>query len=201
MAVYIFDGGANQQIETFTGATLADREKNYHDDSDFYALVWDEAKERVWAVQYASTRYACDTRNHATVDATPDCLEKVEAWVRKTLAQILLEESVDLSKKITLHKRVVSVSKRSKKFPLGSEGWTSTPYADAYGNWVVDIDLLDGTRVYGVGLLQMQVVEPEAYVHTPAWIAAQVDRIVKRWGVVGAALAICNRGSSLFLAI
>lgn len=54
-------------------------EHNWHDDSDFYALVWDEAKGAPREVQYATTRgWSYD--NGAHVDATPEIAAKFQAW-------------------------------------------------------------------------------------------------------------------------
>jgi hypothetical protein len=194
MAVYIFDGHKDEQAVTFVGATLADREKNYHDDSDFYALVWDEAEGSCYAVHYATTRCATDPRNRAVVDATPEVLEKVGSWARKQLTRSITEQEELSSKWPRLHKRVVSISKRSKKFPLGMEGYCSDAYTDGYGNSVVDIDRADGVRVYGVNVSQLAVVEPESYVPTADEIEKRAAAMVARYGPEWAAVVICNGG-------
>jgi hypothetical protein len=59
------------------GLVLATGEHNYHDDSDFYATVWDGQGPR--EITYASTRgwtYA----NSATADATPEVQAAYGAW-------------------------------------------------------------------------------------------------------------------------
>jgi hypothetical protein len=64
---------------TFEGAVLSLGERNWHDDSDFFATVWDEATGTVHTVDYATTRgwtYA----NGASVDATPEVREKAAAF-------------------------------------------------------------------------------------------------------------------------
>ena len=45
-------------VMTYVGCVLSTREKNYHDDSDFYALVWDEAAQRIRSIEYDTTRFA-----------------------------------------------------------------------------------------------------------------------------------------------
>ncbi len=74
---------------SWIGCVLETRERNYHDDSDFYALVWDDSEQRVRSIDYATTR-GWTYPNSATVDATPEILAKVEAWsleqARKAMA-------------------------------------------------------------------------------------------------------------------
>lgn len=77
--------------ETHKGVVLGIREANYYDDSDFYAIVWDEKVQEVREIQYATTR-AWTYPNTASVDAT-ECVRReaelyyvrqsVTAWARK----------------------------------------------------------------------------------------------------------------------
>lgn len=64
---------------THTGCVLETRERSGRDDSDFYARVWSEEKQRVVEVEYATTR-GWTYPNSATVDATEDVIAKVEAY-------------------------------------------------------------------------------------------------------------------------
>ncbi|MCX4799623.1 hypothetical protein OG497_37850 [Streptomyces sp. NBC_01242] len=63
---------------TFTGAVLGLRERNGYDDSDFYALVWDEEQQRTREIQYATTR-GWTYHNGASIDATHDVIAKAVA--------------------------------------------------------------------------------------------------------------------------
>jgi hypothetical protein len=61
------------------GLVLATGEHNWHDDSDFYAVVWDAGAGQPREIEYATTRgwtYA----NSATVDATPEVQAAHDAW-------------------------------------------------------------------------------------------------------------------------
>ena len=170
----------------YAGATLTTREANYHDDSDFFAVVWDEAQQMVTRVCYATTR--CWTYDaSATPDATPEVLGKVEAYCLDAVFKLLKENNRDRASRVAIHKLVRSISKRSKKFPIGTEGFTNDPYVDAYGNTVADIDLTDGTRVYGVGVGMMEVVAPEQYYLSDETLMKEAQDIIERWGPVGAA--------------
>jgi len=64
---------------SYEGAVLATRERNGYHDSDFYAIVWDEAEGRLTSVLYDTTRGA--SGGSATVDATEEVIEKARAWV------------------------------------------------------------------------------------------------------------------------
>lgn len=59
MAVHIFERDENgNRVEkvTYEGCVFETRERNFYDDSDFYAVVWDEASQDVIEVEYATTR-------------------------------------------------------------------------------------------------------------------------------------------------
>ena len=64
--------------EFYQGLVLEKGEHNYWDDSDFYALYWSEKEQKPVECEYASTRYYGG--GSATVDATPEIVEKYNAW-------------------------------------------------------------------------------------------------------------------------
>lgn len=64
----------------YEGCVLQTRERNWRDDSDFEALVWDESRSKLKWVGYSTTR--CWTYlNSATVDATPEVIEKAQKFL------------------------------------------------------------------------------------------------------------------------
>lgn len=77
MAVFICNeshptsGACTDRTESYTGAVLATVEENWHDDSDFIAIVWDADAGAVKTVCYASTR-SWTYHNGARVDATDE---------------------------------------------------------------------------------------------------------------------------------
>jgi len=79
MAIKIFNHDKNSHDVSFVGCVLSLREKNGYDDSDFFARVWDEEKQNVHEVMYATTR-GWTYKNGATIDATDDVKAKAEAW-------------------------------------------------------------------------------------------------------------------------
>jgi len=72
---YALDGTPVVQVEKFKGKVLNEFERNGYDDSDFYAVVWDEEKQEPKTIQYATTR-GWTYCNSATIDATPEVLEQ-----------------------------------------------------------------------------------------------------------------------------
>ena len=70
---------------THEGLVLATGEYNGYDDSDFYALVWNDEKGEPEKIIYATTR-GWSYPNGATVDATPDVVQKYEDY-RKRIAR------------------------------------------------------------------------------------------------------------------
>lgn len=69
-------------VHRYQGATIREYERNGYDDSDFYAVVWDEEKQEPRHIQFATTRawtYACG----CIIDATPEVLEKYNAWCKR----------------------------------------------------------------------------------------------------------------------
>lgn len=79
---------------TYEGCVLSTGEHNWYDDSDFYAMVWDEATESVKKVTYATTR-GWTYHNGAKVDASPEVRAKAEAWEGQRLIKIFVEEIKD----------------------------------------------------------------------------------------------------------
>lgn len=71
---------------TYKGCVLNTYERNGYDDSDFYAVCWDEKAGKVVTILYASTR-GWTYPNGATVDATPE--------IRERAAQAMFDNGID----------------------------------------------------------------------------------------------------------
>lgn len=85
--------GKFELVEKFVGCVLGLGENNYYDDSDFYAIVWNEEKQMVENVYYDTTRaYSPYTAN---IDATEEVRAKAKAYnesvIRKNRAKALAE--------------------------------------------------------------------------------------------------------------
>lgn len=78
------DKGRTVYLRTeFVGCVLQLRERNYHDDSDFYAVVWDEELQRVRNVETWTTRYGRSDWFGEWVDATEEVKAKAQAWYKE----------------------------------------------------------------------------------------------------------------------
>jgi len=74
-------------VETHQGLVLATGEYNGYDDSDFYAVVWNEAAGHTERVTYASTR-GWTYPNGAAVDATDEVKAKYAARCATITAEL-----------------------------------------------------------------------------------------------------------------
>lgn len=69
-------------INEYHGLVIREYEKNYYDDSDFVAVVWDVVNQAPKHITFATTRgwsYPCG----CVVDATPEVLALYEAYCAK----------------------------------------------------------------------------------------------------------------------
>lgn len=99
----------------YFGCVIGIYERNMHDDSDFYAVVWDQEEERVKTIQYMTTR-GWTYHNNATVDATMDALKAADDWT----IRMLVKSATDNWSTPGIGKRVKSLTTRGKY--VGVEG-------------------------------------------------------------------------------
>lgn len=165
---------------TYEGAVLQTFERNGYDDSDFIAIVWDEAEGRTRNVEYATTRgwtYA----NSAVVDATPDVLAKAQAYLRECAVNALVAHEAALARLATPGKLVRILPtptgrdrrSRGQVLPAGSTGYVAarevdvynTPrYAAKYGHLeAFKVALQYEGRMVWLPEDAVEVVDPEAY--------------------------------------
>jgi hypothetical protein len=182
--------------EQFAGRVLATGEMNYHDDSDFYAVVLD-FDGRIRRVDDGTTRFAAPPS--ARVDATPEIQAEAEVALADYFFRQMQNAAGARATKITIGKRVKAV--RGRKVAIGAEGtvfwlgWNDfqTRYANSYsakreGNEDrVGIKLDDGTKVFAAKA-NFEVVEPGDEMPSEAEIRTQADRAAKSrsWRSVGA---------------
>lgn len=87
--------------DSHTGLCLRERERNMHDDSDFYMLVWDEETESTKEICFASTRGWTYPSYASKVDATPEVVAKWEAYEEKVAAEAKAVREAELVKRYT----------------------------------------------------------------------------------------------------
>lgn len=126
----------------YEGAVLYKGERNYHDDSDYYALVWDESEGVGKIVEYDTTRYAGG--GTAKVDATDEVREKYATYMFPKIKESVINSLVADATEVSKYKEVEVI--RGRKLPIGTVGivfWRgSTRYGESVG-----IELPNGERV------------------------------------------------------
>lgn len=162
---------------SYEGAVLSTGEHNYHDDSDFFARVWDG--EKVIEVQYATTRgwtYA----NSAEVDATPEVQAAAAEYLRKQAVERLLAQSAAEARTVEKGKTVVVV--KGRKVPIGTEGvvfwkgidkFKSNHYVTAYRIGFKDAD----GETHWTAESNVEVIAPESYEMTAEEAEARVPQV------------------------
>ncbi len=152
--------------ETYAGAVLQTWEHNGYNDSDFYAAVWDEAEQRVKAVEWATTRW-WTYNNSATVDATSEVMAKAERWLADLIEQLLTRADEEQAADPVIGKEVRSTTTRGKN--KGVVGLVrrrmANPYRTYYRNGYNDPEALANQR------LAVEVVGEDKY----RWLDA--DRV------------------------
>ena len=172
-------------VTTFVGAVLQTFERNGSWDSDFIAIVWDEALGKVREVEYATTRFPT-YENGAVADVTPENLAKAQAYAWGVNLSILQAQDRAQARLATQGKAVSILptatgrSRRSKGIIMapGTVAYVAARVLDTYATkpWstlkTYRVALqLDGQLVY-LDEDAVEVIDPEQY-ETPA---AELER-------------------------
>jgi hypothetical protein len=115
------DDTKNAILTTYEGKVLARYEKNGYHDSDFYAIVETDEPGKFTTVCYASTR-GWTYLNGAIVDATPDVVERYEAF-RKDIRDDAIAAREARQKLVLAKDLPVRVIKGKNKDLEGVIGW------------------------------------------------------------------------------
>lgn len=174
--------GETVRTESFKGCVLETRERNYRDDSDFYAVVWSEEKQAVTEVEYATTR-GWTYNNSATVDATPEVLVKAGEWaVKRAFESLKLADKAQAAK--PAKGKVVTVV-RGRKVPQGTTGeviWIGAgkAYSWSQAKWGVPqrVGIKDATgTVHWTAATNVEVQNPEQYESSTEMLASRAERV------------------------
>jgi hypothetical protein len=155
---------------TYEGAVLATFEKNGYDDSDFYAIVWDDEKGQTKVVEYATTR-GWTYPNGAVVDATDEVKAKAREWARGQLFDRKLARDRFEARQLKVGRKVRAF--KGRKVAVGTEGWVAALVAGAYGDRAAL--QVDGRLVY-VAVANLEVVDAEQYFTDEAELRERADR-------------------------
>lgn len=110
----------------FVGCVLSTYERNGYDDSDFYAVCWDEESQSVVDIEYDTTR--AGSGGWAVIDATEEVLRKAYRYY-KNCGRALYDTKTNPGQAKQVRKGDTVKVIKGRKVPKGSEGkvfWTGT---------------------------------------------------------------------------
>ena len=152
---------------TYEGAVLRLRERNFMDDSDFYAIVWNGA--RVTVDEYATTRFPTDD-NHASVDATPEVKAAAGEWAVEHMKPIIREAMAAEAAQVRVGSRVSvrePVSRGPNATDAGATGrvfWMGESFSQ-YGTWSrgwrAGVNLDGSGRTVWIDAYRLDVIDPD----------------------------------------
>lgn len=160
-----FKGCGDPQL-TYVGAVLSTYERNGYDDSDFYAIVWDDETQSLRHVMYATTR-GWTYHNGAKVDATPEALERATEALAETLGRVMLGQARKDATEPLKGRTVRSLMTRGKSVGLVGEVKWYGPDKYAVTKYGVPAPMKVGVRVKGEPKLRylpadrVEVLNPE----------------------------------------
>ena len=128
------DGGHAEIIETketYVGRVLETYEENGYNDSDFYAIVWDDETNSLIHKQFATTRFYSNGYG-AKIDATPEIIEKATAERKNRFLKSAIENDEEKAKTITKGKMVEINRGRKNRGIIGEVFWVGNPDKFSY---------------------------------------------------------------------
>lgn len=148
------DGREIYLCERWTGCVVSTYERNGSSDSDFIAVVWNEEKQALEHIEYASTR-GWSYPNHAEIDATPEVLAKVEAVNTETRKVDEARRALREARTPTKGKRVVitkPVTRGVNTVEAGVEGDVFYFGADKYYNGNRYLSPMQASLIQSLGI-------------------------------------------------
>lgn len=128
------DGGHAEIIETketYVGRVLETYEENGYNDSDFYAIVWDDETNSLIHKQFATTRFYSNGYG-AKIDATPEIIEKATAERKARFLKSAIEADEENAKSIAKGKMVEINRGRKNRGIIGEVFWVGNPEKFSY---------------------------------------------------------------------
>ena len=168
------------RVVLFEDRVLSTYERNYHDDSDFYALVWTGTEIKPFL--YGTTRCS-STGWSAKIDAT----EEIKAEARIYLEKIAYEDCVALAEKEAqepkVGRRVRSWRGRKREPVEGTVFWLgehNRGYSDWNAEKRVGFETDSGERVF-TPLSRAEVIDPAPVDLDKCRISAKAIADGNRW--------------------
>lgn len=136
--------------KTYYGNVLATTENNGYNDSDFFAIVWDEEDQCVKSIADGTTRFAAPPKYH-NADASPEVRAKADKWLRTVhlpplAKQSLIKQRTSLAN-LQFGEQVMIV--KGRKYPIGTKGEVFGVYANQFyrdysrKGWAIQIKRFD----------------------------------------------------------
>ena len=128
------DGGHAEIIETketYVGRVLETYEENGYNDSDFYAVVWDDETNSLIHKQFATTRFYSNGYG-AKIDATPEIIEKATAERKTRFLKSAIEKDEETAKTVAKGKMVEINRGRKNRGIIGEVFWVGNPEKFSY---------------------------------------------------------------------
>ena len=128
------DGGHAEIIETketYVGRVLETYEENGYNDSDFYAIVWDDETNSLIHKQFATTRFYSNGYG-AKIDATPEIIEKATAERKARFLKSAIEADEETAKTVAKGKMVEINRGRKNRGIIGEVFWVGNPDKFSY---------------------------------------------------------------------
>jgi hypothetical protein len=112
----------------YVGCVIDTFERNGHEDSDFYAVCWDEEQGRVVTIEYDTTR--CPAGGTAEIDATEEAIRKAYRYYKADAKELFDKiANEQLAKKFSKGDEVVVVKGRKvAKGTIGKVFWIGDCY-------------------------------------------------------------------------
>lgn len=132
---------------TYIGVVLELGEYNGRDDSDFYAVVWDDEQGCTKRVEYATTR-GWTYPNGASVDATPEVREKYNKWCEAKRIEYLIAQRKKEEMTPTRGKRIRVVKGRKVEHGVEGEVFWVGPCRYNRNTTRVGVQLTNGEKVF-----------------------------------------------------
>lgn len=149
-------------VHRYVGKVIREYERNGYDDSDFYAVVWDEEKQEPRHVMFATTRawtYACG----CIIDATPDVIEKYNDWCKRHDAAWAAYHKMEAKYIPTKGKTIRSTTRRGKA--KGKQGLVTWVGGSLYGGMSARFVTDSGEAVF-VSTDSIEILDEE----TETWL-------------------------------
>ena len=117
--------------ESYVGRVLETYEENGYNDSDFYAVVWDDETESIIHKQYATTRFYSNGYG-AKIDATPEVIAKATAERKARFLKSAIEKDEETAKTVAKGKMVEINRGRKNRGIIGEVFWVGNPDKFSY---------------------------------------------------------------------